>query len=106
MTCTCAGVAPGYPQHEDWCGRPESEDDERGSIVYAENADTYVGMVEQTALAVRVTETDEFGLWFVGLDGDHETYVKLSPTDARRLALFITRTVRQWPPALLNEARQ
>ena len=24
--CTCAGVAPGYPQHEQWCGKPEVED--------------------------------------------------------------------------------
>lgn len=24
MTCTCGGTAPGYPQHEDWCGKPET----------------------------------------------------------------------------------
>ncbi len=28
MTCTCAGTAPGYPQHEDGCGQPEIEEDE------------------------------------------------------------------------------
>jgi hypothetical protein len=25
MTCTCAGIAPGYPQHEWWCGLPEDD---------------------------------------------------------------------------------
>ena len=24
MTCTCAGTAPGYPQHESYCGQPEA----------------------------------------------------------------------------------
>jgi hypothetical protein len=24
--CTCAGTAPGYPQHESYCGQPEPED--------------------------------------------------------------------------------
>jgi hypothetical protein len=24
--CTCAGTAPGYPQHEDWCGKPEVDE--------------------------------------------------------------------------------
>jgi NADPH-dependent 7-cyano-7-deazaguanine reductase QueF len=24
MSCTCAGVAPGYPQHESYCGQPEA----------------------------------------------------------------------------------
>lgn len=23
MNCTCAGTAPGYPQHESYCGQPE-----------------------------------------------------------------------------------
>lgn len=23
--CTCGGVAPGFPQHEAWCGLPEDE---------------------------------------------------------------------------------
>lgn len=32
MTCTCAGTAPGYPQHEDHCGQPE--DDCRPGCVY------------------------------------------------------------------------
>lgn len=26
MTCTCAGTAPGYPAHEDWCGKSEDDD--------------------------------------------------------------------------------
>jgi len=25
VSCTCAGIAPGYPQHEDHCGRVEHE---------------------------------------------------------------------------------
>jgi hypothetical protein len=29
MTCTCAGTAPGYPQHEYWCGWPENDKPER-----------------------------------------------------------------------------
>jgi len=24
--CTCAGPAPGYPQHEGFCGQPEDDD--------------------------------------------------------------------------------
>ena len=27
MTCTCAGTAPGYPQHESYCGQREVECD-------------------------------------------------------------------------------
>lgn len=26
MPCTCAGTAPGYPQHESGCGQPEPDD--------------------------------------------------------------------------------
>jgi hypothetical protein len=25
MPCTCAGTAPGYPQHESFCGQPEDD---------------------------------------------------------------------------------
>jgi hypothetical protein len=28
MRCTCAGTAPGYPQHESFCGQPEPDEDE------------------------------------------------------------------------------
>lgn len=26
MRCTCAGTAPGYPQHESFCGDPDPDD--------------------------------------------------------------------------------
>jgi hypothetical protein len=26
--CTCGGTAPGYPQHESFCGQPETDDDD------------------------------------------------------------------------------
>lgn len=39
--CTCAGTAPGYPQHESYCGQVEHEDrpfawwdDERSAAIY------------------------------------------------------------------------
>lgn len=25
--CTCAGTAPGYPQHESFCGQPDPDED-------------------------------------------------------------------------------
>jgi hypothetical protein len=28
MTCTCAGTAPGYPQHESYCGKPDPDEDD------------------------------------------------------------------------------
>lgn len=36
--CTCGGIAPGYPMHEDFCGRPEDDerDDELESLVAAD----------------------------------------------------------------------
>jgi hypothetical protein len=100
-TCTCAGHAPGYPQCEDWCGKPEDDPD-------AANNDsvTFTGLTECTSLMVTDTGAEQPGIWFVGRDEDHRAYVKLDPAAAYQLALFITRTVRQWPPALLNEAWQ
>lgn len=36
--CTCGGIAPGYPMHEAWCGKPEDDgwDDELETLVAAD----------------------------------------------------------------------
>ena len=38
MRCTCAGTAPGYPQHESYCGQPE-ELDPYWAALFAEEED-------------------------------------------------------------------
>lgn len=53
MPCTCAGTAPGYPQHESWCGQPEPD------VEVVEQEDWFeavmaAGPTEQGALNLRV----------------------------------------------------
>lgn len=59
-TCTCAGTAPGFPQHEYSCGRPELTDAELDMEEWFEAV-----MTEEPA---RTTAEDEWAAVLFGID--------------------------------------
>lgn len=39
--CTCAGTAPGYPQHEAFCGQPDGDPEDPDELSMREWQDTH-----------------------------------------------------------------
>lgn len=53
QVCTCAGTAPGYPQHEPFCGEPEPDEDEPDGSLQCEQCGT---------LTAELYDSENYGL--------------------------------------------
>lgn len=72
MTCTCAGTAPGYPQHESFCGQPEPVEDApyvEGDRVRVLHDDPKHGTCLGDFTVLEVLGPDDAGRWTLLLEG-------------------------------------
>ena len=72
MTCTCAGTAPGYPQHESFCGQPDPVEPapyEEGDRVRVLHDGGARGTCLGDFTVAEVLGPDDEGRWTLLLDG-------------------------------------